>query len=75
MKEVSLWFINRVFWQVLSRDAILMARRLHLEEGLMVGISSGAAAFASVQIGQRPENEGKLLVVIYLHHYSTHLGL
>ncbi|XP_024401667.1 cysteine synthase isoform X2 [Physcomitrium patens] len=60
--------LDEVF-EVLSRDAILMARRLHLEEGLMVGISSGAAAFASVQIGQRPENEGKLLVVIYLHHY------
>lgn len=49
--------------QVHSRDAFETAQRLHQEEGLMVGISSGAAVYASLQIGQRPENKGKLIVV------------
>ncbi|CAM6128328.1 unnamed protein product [Calypogeia fissa] len=50
--------------RVHSRDAFETARRLHLEEGLMVGISSGAAVHAAVQIGQRPENKGKLIVCV-----------
>lgn len=50
--------------KVPSRDAFEMARRLHQEEGLMIGISSGAAAFAAIQIGMRPENKGKLIVCV-----------
>jgi cysteine synthase A len=45
-------------------DAVKIARRLAKEEGILVGISSGAAAWAALQIGTRPENKGKLIVVI-----------
>ncbi|RKY43388.1 MAG: cysteine synthase A [Candidatus Omnitrophota bacterium] len=47
-----------------NQDAIEMSRRLAKEEGLLVGISSGAAVWAAVEIGKREENKGKLIVVI-----------
>ena len=45
-------------------DAVTTARRLAKEEGILVGISSGAAAWAGLQLAARPENKGKQIVVI-----------
>jgi cysteine synthase A len=50
--------------RVTDDDAMETARRMATEEGLLVGISSGAATWAALQVAQRDENDGKLIVVI-----------
>ena len=50
--------------RVTDDNALETARRMAREEGLLVGISSGAATWAALQVANRPENKGKLIVVI-----------
>lgn len=50
--------------RVKNDDAFSIARRMATEEGLLVGISSGAATWAALELAKRPENAGKLIVVI-----------
>ncbi|HYB71920.1 MAG TPA: pyridoxal-phosphate dependent enzyme, partial [Candidatus Sulfotelmatobacter sp.] len=50
--------------RVRNDDAFATARRMAREEGLLVGISSGAAAWAAVEVARRPGNAGKLIVVV-----------
>ncbi|MDP1651567.1 MAG: cysteine synthase A [Rhodocyclaceae bacterium] len=50
--------------RVKNDDALSTARRMATEEGLLVGISSGAAVWAAIEVAKRPESKGKLIVVI-----------
>ncbi|WP_243375114.1 cysteine synthase A [Geotalea sp. SG265] len=55
--------IDEIF-KVRNEEAFETARRVAKEEGVLIGISGGAAAFAAIQVAKRPENKGKRIVVI-----------
>jgi cysteine synthase A len=60
---LNMELVDEVF-KVTDDQAMETARQLAQKEGLLVGISSGAATYAAIEIAKRPENEGKLIVVI-----------
>ncbi len=55
--------IDEIF-TVKNEEAFVTTRRLAKEEGILAGVSSGAAVFAAIEVGKRPESRGKLIVVI-----------
>lgn len=72
-KNLDLALIDRVE-QVSNEDAMAMAHRLMLEEGILCGISCGAAVVAAVRVGQLPEHRGKNIVVVLPDNAERYLS-
>jgi cysteine synthase A len=61
--DLNVKIYDEIF-KVRNEDAFTVSRELARNEGLLVGISSGAAVYAAIQVAKRPENKGKQIVVI-----------
>lgn len=70
---LELDLVDEIF-QVTNDQALEMGRRLCREDGLMVGISSGAVAHAAFEIARRPENQGKMIVAVLASHGERYLS-
>jgi cysteine synthase len=70
---LELDLVDEIF-QVTNDQALDIGRRLCREDGLMVGISSGAVAYAAFEIAKRPENRGKMIVAVLASHGERYLS-
>jgi cysteine synthase A len=59
---------------VTIEQSVAMARRMSAEEGILAGISSGATVHAAIQLAHRPENAGKVIVVIVASYGERYLS-